>query len=223
MLENRRLLDGFREGRPAALQAVYLHFQPDVERALSRGFPFRDGERSLRFFGFSRSYELSDAIQDTFAKAFAPQARLAYNGLDPYRPYLVQMARNVVIDRHRRARISPERLSTLPDGASDEGAPQDRVASPVEDPETTILQAEARALVADFVSGQDEQMQALLRVHFDEDRSQEAAAAALGLRRSEVRAQVEVIRGRLLRFLKARGFIESVDRASLFRALEGRR
>ncbi|MSP72879.1 MAG: hypothetical protein EXR76_12055, partial [Myxococcales bacterium] len=86
LLENPNLLEDFRAGRPAALAQVFSHYSPEVERALTRGFPFLDGERSLRFFGFSRSYELSDAVQDTFLKAFQPAARLAFNGTTPHKP-----------------------------------------------------------------------------------------------------------------------------------------
>lgn len=223
LVEDRDLLAKFRAGHPPTLGVVYAHYVPDVERALTRGFPFRDGEQSLRFFGFTRSYELSDAIQDTFLKAFNVGARLAYNGTAPYRPYLLQMARNVVIDKHRRARISPDRLVTLHLQDAGEGGEDAAARAPaaIDDPETATLRAEASMLVADFVAGQDGDTQTLLRVHFDEERSQSEAAAALGLRRSELRARIEVVRGRLLRFLKSRGFIDHVDRETLLRALEG--
>lgn len=224
LAKDQELLARFRAGHSPTLGVVYAHYLPDVERALTRGFPFRDGERSLRFFGFTRSYELSDAIQDTFLKAFNVGARLSYNGTAPYRPYLLQMARNVVIDKHRHGRISPDRLVSLQSsetavGVEDAAA---RTQAAVDDPETAMLRAEASMLVADFVAGQDGDTQTLLRVHFDEERSQSEAAAALGLRRSELRARIEVVRSRLLRFLKSRGFIDQVDRETLLRALEER-
>lgn len=226
LVEDPNLLAEFRAGQPAALSKIYAHYLPDVERALTRGFPFRDGERSLRFFGFSRSYELADAVQDTFLKAFQPGARMAFNGTDPYKPYLLQMARNVVIDKYRRARIRPDRLGAgpAPDafGATGDDL-ETRTPATGDDPEAATLRAEASSLVADFVSVQDAATRELLRLHFEEEESQETTAAALGLRRSELRSQVELVRGRLLRFLKARGFIETVDRAAVLRALEAPR
>lgn len=220
LIDDPKLLEDYRAGRPAALTRVYEHYRRDVERTLVAGFPLQDGERSLRFLGFSRSYELCDAVQDTFVRAFSPQARGRYDGTSPFRPYLLQMARNVVIDRHRRARVRPERLVTLP-GESPEGpdALHARTPAPSPDPEAETLRAEAARLLDAFVAEQDPKTRALIRVHFDEEQSQEAAAAALGLRRSELRTQVEAVRARLLRFLKSRGFIHEVSRAALVRQL----
>jgi DNA-directed RNA polymerase specialized sigma24 family protein len=55
-----------------------------------------DGEREL--------------VQDTFAKAFAAAARQAYDGVSPYRPYLLRITKNLMIDRYRAAQRTPVEL-----------------------------------------------------------------------------------------------------------------
>src|SRR5262249_47400158 len=98
LLESRPLLDGFRRGDQAALLAVYRHYVRDVARFLTRGFSFSSDGKPCMFRGFAGGYEIEAALQEVFRRAFEERARLAYNGIDPYRPYLLRIARNAVIN-----------------------------------------------------------------------------------------------------------------------------
>src|SRR5437763_656168 len=102
LVERRELLDRFRVGQQSALAEVYRHYRPELVAFLSRGFSFRSGERTLSFRGYTQPYDLNNAVQETFARAFKESARLGYDGLRSYKWYLLTIARNFVIDEFRQ-------------------------------------------------------------------------------------------------------------------------
>ncbi len=94
---------------------VFRHYVNDVALVLRLGF--RLGQTRVGGIGdVDRERELT---QDVFIRAFAPRARLAFDGLSPYRPYLLQIARNLMIDQARAAgqniqRVSDDELAEIP-------------------------------------------------------------------------------------------------------------
>jgi RNA polymerase sigma factor (sigma-70 family) len=101
LLEDRALLTRFREGDRGALEVVYRYFLRDVTALLRMGFA--SASAGARVPGIGDSAALADAVQEVFVRAFADGARLSYDGLRPYRPYLLRIARNVRIDQLRAA------------------------------------------------------------------------------------------------------------------------
>ena len=98
------LLRRFREGEREALSAVYRFYFDDVYRLGQHGFVTRDGLRGGRI---EPEADRVDFVQDVFVKAFASDARLSYDGLRPYRPFLLRIARNLRVDLARRAGRDP--------------------------------------------------------------------------------------------------------------------
>jgi RNA polymerase sigma factor (sigma-70 family) len=98
--KNRGLLDRFRCGDRDALALVYRTYFDDVYRLARYGFSSRNGSRAPRL---EREADRLDFVQDVFVKAFAEPARVAYDGLRPYRPFLLQIARNLRVDQLRQA------------------------------------------------------------------------------------------------------------------------
>ncbi len=90
-------MDRFRVGDRAALTVVYKHYVNDIELLLRKwGAAVPGGE----FRGdFARQ---QDILQEIFVKAFSQTAREAYDGIRPYRPYLITIARRVMIDHLRK-------------------------------------------------------------------------------------------------------------------------
>ena len=103
---DRVLLDGFRAGKPDALRAVYLHYRPRVMALLRGGFSFRSGNEWMRFRGYRGDFEIEQAMHETMARAFLPQARLAYDGIRPFSDYLFAIARNYVLNELRRTDLA---------------------------------------------------------------------------------------------------------------------
>src|SRR5688572_23850729 len=95
-LERRELLARFRAGERPALEETYRHYAPIVATFLSRGFTFKSGDQTLRFAGYAEPFDLDNALAETFVRAFRESARLGYDGINPYKNYLLTIARNLV-------------------------------------------------------------------------------------------------------------------------------
>src|SRR6478736_7088326 len=105
LIERRELLERFRKGERKALEEVYRHYVSDVANFLQRGFSFNSRERTLRFTGYAQPYDLDNALQETFTRAFRESARVGYDGLHSYRNYLFAIARNLVVDEFRNREV----------------------------------------------------------------------------------------------------------------------
>ena len=110
LVENPELLARFRAGDREALRQVYLDHVEVVEVVARRGFSV--GEH--RVPGARQEADVKDLIQECFVRAFAPRARQSYDGRRPYRPYLLRILRNLMIDRARRAGVAREELEERP-------------------------------------------------------------------------------------------------------------
>lgn len=171
------LLARFRAGERPALEEVYFAYVDIVAYVVRQTF---------------RGAEAADLIQETFTRAFAERARLAYDGLRPYKPFVLTICRNLVVDEARkrgRELVVEEPPETLPaDGAHDpEWA----------DPATV-------AAVERYIAGLEPKLRALYEERYVKDRSQNEAAAALGLTRQKVRTLEDKLRRGLERALTAR-------------------
>src|SRR3954454_2569848 len=151
LVEQRALLDQFRRGERRALEQVYRHYAPDVAAFLQRGFTFASGARHLRFAGYRQPFDLENALQETFMRAFKESARLGYDGLHAYKGYLLAIARNLVLDelRTREAAMRPL-FDEIEPGGDGDAAP---VGGSVEQ---DVLGRELAQLYAAFVARLDE-------------------------------------------------------------------
>lgn len=219
MVEDRALLDGFRRGERGVLLQIYRHYVADVTRFLTRGFTFESQGRASAFRGFSGGYEVEAAVQEIFRRAFEEKARLAYDGLRPYRPYLLRIARNAVLNdlkakqpilfRYRQGRPVVLDAPTEAERALEETP----VATRSQD---QLLEAEEVArLVAEFKAGLDPREQGVFQQRFEAGLSAERAAQALGLTRSQIRTTEDKLRARFLAHMQASGYLEHYGRAGL--------
>jgi hypothetical protein len=108
LLDNPALLAAFRSGDSHALRDVYVRNVDKVDSLIKQGFVTL-GPPPMRVPGVVGEGR-RDIVQDVFLRAFRESARLAYDGLRPYAPYLLRIAKNVCIDRYRRTKR--ERLHT---------------------------------------------------------------------------------------------------------------
>src|SRR5262245_2887190 len=94
---NPALVAAFRRGDRTALEQVYWAYVNEVERVLRRGV----AASRLQGHGLSAP-DVHDLLHETFVRAFEERARLAYDGLRPYAPFVCTIARNLVIDAVRK-------------------------------------------------------------------------------------------------------------------------
>jgi RNA polymerase sigma-70 factor (ECF subfamily) len=150
--------------------------------------------------GYQSAFDLQDALHETFRRAFEPSARAGYDGLRPYGPYLLAIARNVVLRGFRT------REALFP--AMDEAAlaPHEIPISHLEvevDPEVQVDREQMRALVQRFMDAQTPTDRDILTLRFVEGLSQRDVADHLGLGRQRVRTREARLRASLVRFLAA--------------------
>jgi RNA polymerase sigma factor (sigma-70 family) len=191
--QDRELLLAFREGRSDVLAQIYHALVDDVFRIAALGFVTRNGAiRPERDPDEQRAI-----VQDVFVRAFSERARLAYDGLRPYRPYLLTIARNVMIDRARTRSTELARTTEIDvDAIIDANAP---ITGEIEE---SLEQQQLRSAAAAYVQTLDEELRTFVRLRFDEELSQADTAARLGVTRRRVRTLEDRVLTGLRRFLK---------------------
>lgn len=216
-------IEAFRRGDADTLAALYRAHMAEVERMLRRGFAFQSRGQRVRFRGYDEPFRLQEAIQEGFLHAFRQQAREAYDGAQPYLPFLLTIVRNNTLDRIRREQtearyiVHAESLRTHEGGG--QMVEQLGASEPQDSPEIGALRGELQGLLGRFVAELDAADGALVQRHLMGELSQQEIADELGESRNDVRKRIKELRGRLLRFLKAEGFIETLDAAEVLRQL----
>jgi RNA polymerase sigma factor (sigma-70 family) len=206
----RELLERFRAGERRALEEAYRHYAPVVGTFLSRGFTFSSREKVLRFPGYRSPFDLDNALAETFVRAFGERARQSYDGINPYKSYLLTIARNLVIDELRANQVvASEALEDVElrdriDASTDLGEPPSA--------EESLLAKELEDLCRQFVGRLSERDRIFFHARFEEAKTQVGAGRDAGLSHMQARTLEKRLRQRLLAFLHAGGYLETTDR-----------
>lgn len=194
----------FREGATEVLGEVYRAHAESLARAL-RAIAFR----GRGFAHLQGALEVENAVLETFARAFEPRTRLAYDGIRPYAQFLMGIARNVVLEQSR----SREVVSGL--GPQDEGSTLDWESGALSDGGSSLEQQmedqEVESLMRDFKQGLTPEELKLFELRFTEGLAQESAAERVGLTRIQVRRREKSLKQRLLEYLQARGYLQNIQ------------
>jgi RNA polymerase sigma-70 factor (ECF subfamily) len=188
-VNDRDLLRDFREGRREALERVYWAYIDKVERIIRFGF-VRGDSVMLSGVGNAGS-DLRDLVHEVFAKAFAPDARRAYDGIRPFGPYLFAISRHVLADWGRRS--GREVPTEWPSIEAALGAAEPEETPPYADDRTVEI-------VERFIGELPDDLRALHELRSIAGRSQREAAEALGITRQVLRTR----EGRLRDMLRER-------------------
>ncbi len=209
-------LSQFQKGDQAALTQAVEHYQTMLEKRLQRGFFTAAGGSRIRLRVHDQD-ERDDIVQDTFARAFRASARTSYSGQSDYGAYLLRIARNLTIDRFRKScterdMIAPDAFEKLDRIATDDQlAWSGGHAALGRGPEAEAARSQIRGHLREFLATlSDEELQ-LITLYSEGDMSQRQAADSLGIERHQVRAMLTSVRGRLLKFMKRRNLIDSLD------------
>ncbi|MFC1642366.1 RNA polymerase sigma factor [Myxococcota bacterium] len=198
------LLERFRHGCRQAYETVYRRYYTDVFRLLRRGFVTGRPPCCVPPLDEERVLELS---QEVFLRAFDERARLGYDGLRPYRPYLLRIAKNLCIDVARR-----ENRVTAAGGASDSGdvLDFDRLLEqgetiPAPDVEETLDWGARLVATRSFLAGLPELEHRFVTLRFVEEHSQATVAAMLNVTRRCVRTLEKALPRQLEKHLVQQG------------------
>lgn len=214
LVGDRALLLRFRSGEREALETVYMEYAPHVASFLRGGFGFQSGARALRFRGARSQFDLEDRLHDVFGRAFSENARLGYDGLSPYRVYLLTIARNIVIDDFRRKEhaLFDYSIDDGPDRASAwDGDATEPLAGEVAltgDPERDAQAQELVSLVTRFKDALPPREREVFRLRFEEEKEHREIARALGLSPSKIKTSEARIRTQFFEFMKSHGYFK---------------
>jgi RNA polymerase sigma-70 factor (ECF subfamily) len=190
------------------MEAVYLHYAPLLSAIIFRGLATQGGRVRL-----SSPYELGSVVQETFARAFQERARLAYDGMSPYRAYLAAIARNYLLNELRvKEEPSSDAAIELAMGRGVDAAIA--FSSAPRGPDELAEEREISRLVEGFLSERTEREQMVFRARFVDRKTQDDSATATGLTRIQVRRIEAHLRGDLLVRLKKSGYLERTTSTS---------
>lgn len=197
---DRKLLESFRRGEAAALERVYWEYVELVSAIVRRGFTLASSGAHVP--GIGEPQAQCDFIQECFARCFSERARLAYDGLRPYRHYLLRVIKNLMIDRARllgrelpaSADISEESLGAI-------------AASQDEDLDWARLQQATK----EFVQSLEEPLRTLYFLRYDQGKAQVAVAHEMHLSRRRVRTLESDLRRLLHDNLQQLGLAELLE------------
>jgi RNA polymerase sigma-70 factor, ECF subfamily len=203
--EAPELLAPFRDGRPDALARVYRHYVRSLDGYL------RALARHARAAELAQPSVVADLLQEAFVRAFSERARLAYDGLREYSPYLNTIAHNCFMDALRRRR--KESLLAGTEHLIDELRAPDA---------QEMYDANVLAVLQQYLSELSREQQSVYEQRFVFGVSQEAACEALGLSRRSLRTAEEHLRSGLRKALQLAGLLHDVSggRAHSAKALQ---
>jgi RNA polymerase sigma factor (sigma-70 family) len=218
---NPQLVAAFRRGDRDVLADLYRAHVDEIRRVLQRGFTFTSRGETVRFRGFHEPFRLQEVLQEAFIHAFREKARQAYDEAQPYRPFLVTIVRNYVIDRYRKKQTEAALFVQIGDVAAEGESPQEALDrfTPHDEtatPELAAFRTQLSEALRSFVDELDEEDSIVLQKHMLGDLTQSQVAEAIGTHRNDVRKRIRTMRERLLRHLKRQGFIDELDPSELF-------
>lgn len=209
---DRQLLDAFRRGEREALARVYQEYAPGIAAFLARGFTFESRGRKLQFRGYHQPFDQDNALQETFVRAFSERARLAYDGLNPYRNYLTTIARNWVLTEMRHREVAMSQLISECDDERDHAETRFERASQKPDEanaEQSLLDRELAALYHAFVEALEEPGKGYFVARFEKGATQVEAGKVRELSHMQARTLERKLRKRFLAYMQARGYLDA--------------
>jgi RNA polymerase sigma-70 factor (ECF subfamily) len=191
--EDAALLRRFRQGERDALERVYWAYVDRIESVVRHGFYLIQKE-GLRIEG-ARADEVADLVQETFARAFSERARLAYDGVREYGPFLVTITRNLLIDRARKLgrELSFEQLG------------EDRDDTEAPEPEAAWADEATMNVVRQYLAALPDELRGVHEQRYVRGLSLEQAARALGISRQQLRTLEKRLRDGLAQHMERAG------------------
>lgn len=205
-IERPDLLVAFREARRDALEAVYQRYFDEVVTLIRRGFVYQR-ETTAVIPGVGDPVEQDDLIQETFVRAFSERGRQGYDGCSPYRPYLLRIAKNLMIDRLRRWQQRKRKFvdsSAHTVGHIDAILTENGAFTPEDEIELKGVQ-HLLAATAAYIRTLEDPLKTVVALRFQQGLSQQQAAERMQLTRRRIRTYEARLRRSLHDYLVQQG------------------
>jgi RNA polymerase sigma factor (sigma-70 family) len=204
------LLSAYRRGDSQAFGQVYLEYVDQVAALARRGFCQTRGKQVV-VPGISDPDLHGDLVQETFTRAFSTTARNNYQASQPFRPYLLRILKNLMIDglRKKGRELSPSQLPDQSDdnqGVGDIDKLLDQNA-PFEDESPGDKQHfnNQQQACKEFIESCAPLEKEAYRLIYQEELSQQKTAEQMGITRRKVRTLESRLRKGLQQYLKSCG------------------
>ena len=189
-----------------------MAYGPAVAGFLRGGFSFKSGNKFCRFHGTRSAFDVEDRLHDVFLRAFSESARLGYDGISPYRSYLITIARNLVIDdfRKKQRALTEYSIDDVQDkadpGLEDSSEPLAGHFAPTGDPRKDAEAKELVDSVQAFVETLKPREAEIYRLRFRQGLDHKAISDELGLSPSKIKTSEKRVRLHFFEFMKKRGY-----------------
>jgi len=177
-------LAAFRRGDRATLEQLYREYLAHIQRLVRSGWRGADGSRAAAL----GRQDVVDIVQEVFARVFSERARLGFDGLRPFQPYLDTIARNLLVD------WAPRHGREIAVGAELEVPAEDPPADDWADAATITI-------VEGYLGALPDELRQIHEARFVKGLSQRDAADALGITRQQLRTREARLRDGLRRLL----------------------
>lgn len=213
--EDTDLLEGYRKGQTWAFERLYrLHTQA-VQRFLLGGFTFVSRGRTCHYRGNNPGVDVDGIVQETFTRAFSSSTRVNYDGERPFRPYLLSIAKNLVLrelarhERYSSLDAMEETSDLVFRKARSSGAasmlPNER------SPEKATADAQLSSITAGYIANLDDEEKSFFQHRFALGLTQEATAEAMDCTRARVKLLEKRLRQSFLDCLRGQGYFVEHD------------
>jgi len=203
---NRDLLARFRRGEREALEQVYEAFVNDVAILARRGFTIQSQDH-VYVTGADAEAE-KELVQESFVKAFGEKARFSFDGLRPYRPFLLRITKNLMIDRYRLCKKQRTRQGGRGIGDIDELLERNADFGVFEDQDESLHWKRLEAATKDFLAKLDTESRDVIHFRFENELSQDVVAKQLECSRRRVRTVEKRVQQQLKKHLKRLGLFD---------------
>ncbi len=188
------LLRRFREGDRAAMEDVYWAYVDKVTAIIRFGFSAPVSGHKVP--GLARKADdAAEVLQEVFSRVFSEKARLAFDGIREFGPYLFMVTRNALADWGRK------HSREVPAEWSDQF---DDLPAPLPDEEPVYADADTMDAVRMYLEGLSNEERRVHNALYVQGKPQRQASETLGLSRQKIRTIDQHIREGLRRTLKRR-------------------
>ncbi len=203
--ENPGLLELYRKGDCRAFEEIYHFYVNSVTRLIASGFSL-SLDPPVSIPGIVDSQVQCDLVQETFVRAFSETARRKYDGVRPFRYYLLRITKNLVIDFFRKRKLGIHQ-SFLDHGEELDKADFNMVNGciqpvPACNPGELAHRVRQQNATKDFIDRLVGEQKLFYAYRYQKGLTQLKVAAGMGITRRRVRTLEKRLRDGLLEYLK---------------------